>query len=118
MLVRQGGGSIVRRFSDHLPPEETCQVVLFRRGDVSIGDVKVRIAIVIEVPEIRRPGPTAHLNSGLLADVLKPSIALVAIKRIASCVSPIERADLFRRFFMEAALPGNPLPSGRPHVGN
>jgi hypothetical protein len=73
---------------------------------------------VIEIPEIRRPGPTAHLHSSLLADVLKPSIPQVSIERIASRVPPVECADFFRRFFVKALLAGNPLARGRPHVGN
>src|SRR4051794_38830701 len=56
MLVTQGWRGVVRRFCNHLPPEKAAKIVAvllpLRRGDVSVGNVNVRIPVVIEVPQI------------------------------------------------------------------
>src|SRR5258707_3852070 len=59
MLVSQRGRRVFRRFRYHLPPEKAAEVIslnlLARRGDVSVGHVEVRIAVMVEVPQIGSP---------------------------------------------------------------
>ena len=108
MLIRQRGRGVFRRFRYHLPPEKAAEVIPFqcplRCGDVSIGNVEVRITVMVEVPQIRAPGPAAHLNPGLLADVLKRPIPFVPIERIASRVLLVKRPNVFRSLFLKALL--------------
>src|SRR3974390_1772092 len=71
---------------------------------------------MIEVPEIRRPGPAAHLNGGRAGDILKSSVAEIAIERIAARVALIELANVFRRLLMELFLLADALSRGLPHA--
>src|ERR1035441_9154411 len=71
---------------------------------VSFGDIQVGVAVMIEVPEIRGPGPAAHFNAGLTADVLKRSISAITIESAASRMSLVEFADILRRLFVKLLL--------------
>ncbi len=60
---------------------------------------------MIEIPEIRRPGPAAHFNAGLMTDVLKRSVSLIPIERITASVPLVEFANIRRRVFVKLLLP-------------
>src|SRR5579859_1234036 len=100
MFISQGRRCVLRRFCYDLAPEKTTQVVLIEgvfwgTRNVSIRDVQVGIAVMIEVDEIGAPRPAPHGGTRLLACVLKLSIPLVAIKRITPRMLLVERANLF-----------------------
>ena len=105
---------VLRRISHHLPPEEARKVARVGPGNIAIGDVQVREAIVIEIPCVGRPGPAAHLGSRLVAHVLKLAVALIAIERIATGVSAVKGADVFGIASGEKSLVLTP--AGRPRT--
>ena len=118
MLVSERRGSVLRGFGHHLAPEEAGEVVAVEGGDVAVGDIEVRVSVVIEIPEIRGPGPTAHFNAGLAADVFERSVALVPIEGIAARVALVEFADILRGVLVKLLLFRDPLSGGLPHAGN
>ncbi len=71
---------------------------------------------MIEIPKVRTPGPASHLDPGLLADIFKLPISLVAVERISSRMTPVERSYVFRSSLMKLLLRRNSLAGCRPHV--
>ncbi len=71
---------------------------------VAVRYIKIRISVVIEVPEIGGPRPATHFNSGLTANVFEFAVALILVQRISSRVTLIEFADFFRSFGMKLLL--------------
>ena len=63
LVHRREKAWLYRRVRDYLPPKETVQIVARRPRHHSVGDVKVRKTIVIEIPGVARPGPSAHSNT-------------------------------------------------------
>src|ERR1700751_3416335 len=104
MLVRRRRRRIRWRLRYHLPPEKAREISAFRPGDVPIRYVEVGIPIMIEVPEVRAPGPAPHLHPSLLAHILEYSIAAIPIERIAPRVPLVQRPDRFRSLLLKNLL--------------
>ena len=73
---------------------------------------------MIEIPRVRRPSPSAHLDSRWLADAFEPSISLILVERIAASVLAVKGSNRLRIFGMKGILGGNSHAGGRPHVAN
>ena len=97
-LVSRRGRGVVGRFAHHLPPEEACEIAAVRRGDIAVGDIEIGVAIMIEVPEVGAPGPAAHLDSGLLADIFESARRPGCGRANCRGRAPVERANLFGAF--------------------
>ncbi len=73
---------------------------------------------MVKIPRVGTPGPAAHLNARLFAYVLKLTVALIPIQRIAPRVSAVQGADIFRVPLVKNLLLRNSLAGGGPHVGD
>ena len=49
----------------HFPPKEAGQVVFFGRGDEAVGDEDVVQSVVVEVADLRAPGPPSVAHHAL-----------------------------------------------------
>src|SRR5215469_10714987 len=76
------------------------------------------MAIVIEIPGIGGPRPSADIGLCGEAYVFESSISQVAVKRISTRMLTIERTNFVGVFCVKYVLAGNAQSSGRPHVGN
>src|SRR5271157_5007572 len=76
IVLRWLGG--VGGIGDNLPPEEAVEVVPDWAGNHSVGDVEIGKTIVIEIPGIAGPRPTAHGSGRGLGNILKHSAAAVS----------------------------------------
>src|SRR5215471_14807859 len=103
------------RFGNHLPPEEARHVSLIEAGNVAIRDIEVRKTVVVEVPGIGGPRPTAHFSPGPL--VLELAVSQVPIQRIAEHMPSIQSTSLLRLFAVKVRLPPNTHPASHPHAG-
>ena len=84
--------------------EKAAEIVALWSRDISVGDIEVRVAIVIEIPEVRAPGPASHLDASMIADVFKFSVSLVSVERIAAGMPSVKSAYICRRFFLKDFL--------------
>src|SRR5258706_15524904 len=104
----RGQGSL-RRLADDLPPKEAGNIAVdaagrFRSGNVAVRDVQVGVAVMVEIPRVRRPRPPANLDTGLRGDILKFPIAQISIERIAARVLTIKSANVFGVVLVKAFL--------------
>src|SRR5437764_4243696 len=69
------GRKFCRRVADYLSPEKTRKINLLAAGNVSVRNMNVRMAVMVEIPRIRRPSPAAKFSARLGCDVAKLTVA-------------------------------------------
>src|SRR6516162_10130096 len=104
------------RFGNHLPPEEARHVALIQTGDVAIRDIEVRKTILVEIPGIGGPRPTAHFSPGPLGRILELAVSQVSIQRIAEHMPSIQSTSLLRLFPVKVRLTPNTHPGSHPYA--
>ena len=73
----------IGRVGHHLPPEETVEVGIVQiwacyAGNHSIDDVKIGKAVMVEIPGVARPRPSAHSNAARRGGILERSVAAIS----------------------------------------
>src|SRR4029079_2006475 len=118
LFVARRRVGIRRRMAHDLAPEKAGDIARVGPRNVTVGNVQVGVAIVVEIPGVGGPGPAAHLESRLVAHVLKLPVSLASIQRITACVSAVKGADILWVAFVKDLLLRNPLAGGGPHIGH
>ncbi len=118
LLVVLGWLGFIGRFGNHLPPEKAVQVLADWSGDHAVGDIKICEAVMVEVPGVARPGPSAVSNLRQQRGIFKSAVAAIPEQRVAHGVFLIQRADFGRRVFLEVVRGGNAFAGGGPHIGH
>src|SRR5579883_403412 len=60
LLIRGAWGGTQGRLRHDLAPEKAVEIILERPGNHAIGDVNFGKAVMVQVPGVAGPGPTAH----------------------------------------------------------
>src|SRR2546423_13971874 len=84
LFIGPGRNTFRRRICHHLAPKETREIRrsvlrVFRSRDIAIGDVQIGVPVMVEVPRIRAPGPSTHLNPGIRCDVAEPAVPQILV---------------------------------------
>src|SRR4029453_11977314 len=82
----------------------------------AIDDVNVVPAVAVEIENVRRPRPTAHLCPRLERLLFEATVAAVPKQRVATGVAAVEGAYFGRRVGHEPGSRGHAQPTRAPHV--
>jgi len=83
------------RFRDHMAPKETRSIERIQARNVAVADVEISVAIVIEVPRVRRPGPPPYGGIRGLSRIPEFAVSKIPVKGIAARVPLVIGSDLF-----------------------
>ena len=118
LFVIWGRGGLERRLRHHLPPEKAFKVFCVRARNHAVGDVEIRVAIVIKIPGIAGPGPAAYLRACSPAGILEVLVPFIAEKRISPGMFAIRGADPLGRVLHESFLHREAIAGSGPHIGD
>src|SRR5262245_55967432 len=118
IFIGSRSGSSFRRGRHDVSPKEASKIGLLGTGDESVDDIEIVEAVIIEIQEIRAPGPPAHFHTSGQSNIFETPVYQVAKQGISPSMALVKRLDKLRLLRLEQVLRGNTPARRRPHIAD